>query len=84
VLYNIRSIPTLILFNGGAEVARLSLNATASTQARWLTRWSAMRHCSPGSPWPPRVRSDVERVGMGSALILIQRKTDRATRRTIA
>lgn len=35
-LYNIRSIPTLILFNGGKEVARLAGAVSASQLIAWL------------------------------------------------
>ena len=34
--YNIRSIPTLILFNGGAEVARLSGAVPAAQLTAWI------------------------------------------------
>ena len=35
-LYNIRSIPTLILFKGGAEVARLSGVAATAQLVAWI------------------------------------------------
>ena len=35
-LYNIRSIPTLILFNGGTEVARLSGVVPAAQLTAWI------------------------------------------------
>ncbi|MFN2329535.1 MAG: thioredoxin TrxC [Chromatocurvus sp.] len=35
-LYNIRSIPTLILFDGGNEVARLSGAVTAAQLTTWI------------------------------------------------
>jgi thioredoxin 2 len=34
--YNIRSIPTLLLFNGGAEVARMSGVVPAAQLAAWI------------------------------------------------
>jgi len=36
VLYNIRSIPTLILFDGGTEVARLSGAVPAAQLSAWI------------------------------------------------
>ncbi|RUR28349.1 thioredoxin TrxC [Vreelandella andesensis] len=35
-LYNIRSIPTLILFDGGTEVARLTGAVTAAQLTEWI------------------------------------------------